>query len=157
MTIQVILADDHAMVRDGLRVLLERDPEIAIVAEVGDGASAVRLAEQLSPDIVIMDVGLPKVNGIEATRRICQSRPEVRVIGLSIHGDQVFVEAMLAAGASGFVVKRSAFTALRAAIQHALAGEIFVSPTDTEERLEFASSRSSAPAVETGSTPAASS
>ena len=111
------------MVRDGLRVLLERDPDIAIVAEVGDGASAVRLAEQLTPDIVIMDVGLPNVNGIEATRRICRRNPEVKVIGLSIHGDHVFVEAMLSAGASGYVAKRSAFTALRAAIERALAGE----------------------------------
>lgn len=140
MTIEVILADDHAMVRDGLRALLEGDPDIAIVAEVEDGVSAVRLAERLTPDIVIMDVGLPNVNGIEATRRICRSMPEVKVIGLSIHSDHVFVEAMLAAGASGYVVKRGAFTALRAAIEHALAGEIFVSPTVSEERLEFANS-----------------
>ncbi len=86
MTIEVILADDHPMVRDGLRVVLERDPAIAIVAEVEDGEAAVRLTEQLKPDVVIMDVGLPKVNGIEATRRI-RSTTAAKVVGLSIHGD----------------------------------------------------------------------
>ena len=126
--IEVILADDHLMVRDGLRVLLERDPEIAIVAVVEDGESAVRATEQLHPDVVIMDVSLPKVNGIEATRRICSSTSGAKVVGLSVHDDQVFVEAMRAAGACGFVVKRSAFTALPSAIGHALAGDRFVTP-----------------------------
>ena len=136
MTIEVILADDHPMVRDGLRVVLERDPDIAIVAEVEDGESAVRLTEQLKPDVVIMDVGLPKVNGIEATRRI-RSTTAAKVVGLSIHRDQVFVEAMRSAGASGFVIKRSAFTALHSAIEHALAGDPFVSPAPEEPGVEF--------------------
>ena len=131
MSIEVILADDHPMVRDGLRVVLERDPDIAIVAEVEDGESAVRLTEQLKPDVVIMDVGLPKVNGIEATRRI-RSTTAAKVVGLSIYDDQVFVEAMRSAGASGFVVKRSAFTALHPAIEHALAGDPFVSPMPSD-------------------------
>ena len=108
MQVRVLLADDHRMFREALRGMLERDADIRVVGEVGDGLEVVRQAGESSPEVVCMDVGMPGLNGIEATRRIMASHPEMKVIGLSAFSDQRFVLEMLSAGAVGYVTKAEA-------------------------------------------------
>ena len=103
----ILLADDHPVVRDGLRALLEREADMSIVAEAADGREAVRLAEEHSPDVVIMDLAMPILNGIEATRRIVAKRPHTAVVILSMHQDESYVLGSLNAGAKGYLLKDS--------------------------------------------------
>lgn len=105
--IRILLADDHPVVRDGLRALLEREADMTIVAEAADGREAVRLAEEQSPDVVIMDLGMPIMNGIEATRRIVATSPRTAVVILSMHQDESYVLGSLNAGAKGYLLKDS--------------------------------------------------
>ena len=117
MGIRILLADDHQMVRDGLRALIEQQPDMELIAEAPDGRSAVELSLRLSPDVVIMDVGLPDLNGVEATRKILAEQPGVKVIGLSMHSDWRYVSGMLEAGAVGYVLKEGAFEELASAVR----------------------------------------
>ena len=105
--IRILLADDHPVVRDGLRALLEREPDMAIIAEAADGHETVRLAEEHSPDVVIMDLAMPIMNGIEATRRIVAKSPHTAVVILSMHQDERYVLGSLNAGAKGYLLKDS--------------------------------------------------
>lgn len=107
MSIRIILADDHEVVRDGLCSLLEREDDLEIIAQTDNGRTAVALAKKLSPDVIIMDIGMPDLNGIEATRQIAAEAPEVKVVALSMHSDRGFVAEMLKAGASGYLPKDS--------------------------------------------------
>ncbi|MBW1870658.1 MAG: response regulator transcription factor [Deltaproteobacteria bacterium] len=122
MTLKIILADDHAIIRDGLRALLEKDPHMEVVEEAEDGRVAVQQAKELSPDVVVMDIAMPNLNGTEATRQIKARSPKIKVIALSMHSDKRFVAEMLTAGASGYVLKNSAFKemiqAINAVVQH---------------------------------------
>jgi DNA-binding NarL/FixJ family response regulator len=127
MPIKIILADDHKIVRQGLRTLLEQEPDLEVMAEADDGRMAVRLARELSPQVVIMDVSMPDLNGIEATRQVLAECPGVKVIALSMHADRRFVMNMLKAGASGYLLKDSAFEELATAIRMVLAGKIYLS------------------------------
>ncbi len=129
---RVLVADDHQMFRQGLRVLLDSRPDVEVVAETGDGRSAVRLAAQHSPDIVVMDVSMPDLNGIDATRQITGAGTNgktPKVIALSAHSDEHIATQMLAAGASGYVVKCAAFPELVEALATVMAGKIYLSPT----------------------------
>ncbi len=121
MAIRVLLADDHAVVRDGLRALMEKEPDITVVAEASDGREAVRLAEEQSPDVVVMDLAMPGMNGMEATRRILAARPRSAVVVLSMHQDESYVLGSLKAGAKGYLLKdsmrREVVDAIRAASQ----------------------------------------
>ena len=103
--VRVLLAEDHALVRDGIRELLERQPDIDVVGEAADGEEAVRLAQQLQPDIVLMDITMPRLNGVEATRRIKQSWPHIAVLVLSAYDDDAYVFALFEAGAAGYLLK----------------------------------------------------
>jgi two-component system, NarL family, response regulator NreC len=128
MTIRILLADDHKIVRDGLRSLLEKDDDLKVVGEAPNGQVAVKLNHELSPDIVVMDIGMPIMNGIEATERIVEDRPEAKIIGLSMHSDRRFVSSMLEAGASGYLLKDCAFDELVDAIRTVLSGQVYLGP-----------------------------
>ena len=127
--IRVLLADDHEMVREGLRALLEREPGIVVVADVSDGHAAVERALELAPDVVVMDIAMGGLSGIEATRQIREQVPATRVLGLSMHREKKFVHAMLAAGASGYLVKSSAVRELADAVRLVAGGSTYLSPT----------------------------
>ena len=128
MSTRILLADDHGLFREGMRNLLHSHPGLVVVGEAEDGATAVRLAADLLPDLVLMDVGLPVVNGINATAGIRAKHADIRVIALSVHADFQFVEAMLDAGATGYVLKKAAFRDLSTAIEMVMGGEIYLSP-----------------------------
>jgi DNA-binding NarL/FixJ family response regulator len=125
---RVLLVDDHTLVREGLKAMLERKENLLVVAEAEDGRSAVKLAAELRPDIVIMDVGLPDLNGIEATRQIRDQNPQIKVLALSMHADRHFIVEMLRAGASAYILKHGAFNELDLALNAAMAGQTFLSP-----------------------------
>lgn len=127
MSIKVILADDHKIMRDGLRSLLEKEPDIEVVAEAENGRTAVQQVQELSPDIVIMDVSMQDLNGIEATRQIIAKYPDVKVLALSMHSDKTYVAGILSAGASGYILKDSAFDELAEAIRVVISGQFYLS------------------------------
>ncbi|HEU0264191.1 MAG TPA: response regulator transcription factor [Geobacterales bacterium] len=124
----VLLADDHQIVREGVRHLLERQEGVRVIAMADNGRQAVQLATELQPDLVVMDLTMPELNGIEATRQIVASYPEIRVLVLSMHSDRRFVDEALAAGASGYLLKESAAEELVEALQQIAAGERYLSP-----------------------------
>ncbi|HLJ44728.1 MAG TPA: response regulator transcription factor [Bryobacteraceae bacterium] len=126
--IRILLADDHNVMRDGLRLLLERQTDLAVVAEASDGREAVRLCEEHKPDVVIMDVAMPNLNGIEATRRITAGNPATAVVILSMHHDESYVLRSLKAGARAYLLKDSAKADLIAAIRAVSEGKSFFSP-----------------------------
>jgi len=122
------LADDHAMVRKGFRLILEAQPDMEIAGEAGNGREAVELAEKLHPDVVVMDVAMPELNGIEATRRLAASSPHTRVLALSMHKDSVYVREILKAGARGYLLKDSIDTDLISAVRAVAKGDGYISP-----------------------------
>ena len=126
--IRVLLADDHAMVRKGFRMILEAQPDMEISGEAGNGREAVELAEKLHPDVVVMDVAMPELNGIEATRRLASSSPHSRVLALSMHKDSVYVREILRAGARGYLLKDSIDTDLINAVRAVARGDGYISP-----------------------------
>jgi DNA-binding NarL/FixJ family response regulator len=128
MSIKILIADDHKIVRDGLRSLLEKHDDMEVVAEAENGRTAVELARKLSTDVVVMDISMPDLNGIEATRQIISARPEVKVIALSMHSDRRFVIGMFQAGASGYLLKDCAFEELASAILAVTANQKYLSP-----------------------------
>ncbi len=126
--IRILLVDDHAILRAGLRALLSAEPDIEVVSEAGNGLEAVAQTEKLSPDIVLMDITMPVMDGLEATRRIHQSCPEVKVLVLTIHDSEEYLFQILEAGGAGYLVKDSADTDLVNAIHAVYRGEAFLSP-----------------------------
>ena len=126
--IRLLLVDDQEIVRAGLRSLLERHPQLEIVGEAAGGEEAVALATQLQPDVVLMDITLPDIDGAEATRRIKATVPEVNILALTIHEDEAYFFEMLNAGACGYVPKRASPEDLLAAIRVVAAGEVFLHP-----------------------------
>ncbi len=128
MITRLVLADDNRQFCDSVRALLDKQPGLKVEGEVQDGVAAILLARELEPDVVIMDVVMPNLNGIEATRQIVSSLPYVKVIALSVHADKRFVEAMLGAGASGYLLKDHAFKELPMAIRAVVGGQTYFSP-----------------------------
>src|SRR4030081_2246614 len=133
--IRVLLADDHAMVRQGFRLILAAQPDMEIIGEAGNGREAVELAEKLHPDVVVMDVAMPDLNGIEATRRLAASSPRTRVLALSMHKDSVYVREILRAGARGYLLKDSIDSDLLAAVRAVAKGEGYLSPAVSDSVL----------------------
>ena len=128
MTTRVLLADDHEIVLDGVHAMLEREPEFEVSGKVTDGSQAVELSRELVPDIVVMDLTMPDMSGIEATRLIVTEQPTVKVLCLSMHADSGFVMAALEAGASGYVLKDAAKQELLHAICTVMKGQVYLSP-----------------------------
>jgi two-component system response regulator NreC len=126
MPIRILLADDHTVVRDGLRALLERQPDMTVVAEAADGRDALRLVETERPDVVVMDIAMPTMNGIEATRRITACCPDTAVVILSMHQDESYVLRSLKAGAKGYLLKDSLRTDVIAAIRAVAQGRSYL-------------------------------
>ena len=128
MTTRVLLVDDHELMRDGLRALFAQDAEFEVVGEAEDARTAVELAATCRPEVVVMDISLPDLSGIEATRQVLGQAPEVKVVALSVHDDPQYVAGMLEAGASGYVVKGAAAAEVLHAVRAALAGHSYLSP-----------------------------
>ena len=126
--VRIVLADDHTILRTGLRLLLERESEFIVVGEAADGRSAIEVVEQQSPQVVVMDVAMPNLNGIEATARILSSHPKTAVIVLSMHSDESYVLRALKAGARGYLLKDSAEADLIKAVRTVITGRSFFSP-----------------------------
>ena len=132
MSIKVLLVDDHAIIREGLRSLLKKQHEMEVIADTDDGRKAIELVRELLPNIVIMDITMPGLNGIEATRQITAEFPDVKVIALSIHSKRRFVADMLSAGATGYILKECLFDELVQAIKAVATGGRYLSPRITD-------------------------
>jgi len=128
MGIKIILADDHKIVRDGLRTLIQRETDMNVIAEAEDGKIAVKQVARLLPDLVIMDIVMPNMNGIDATRDIIKNYPNIKVIALSMHSDKRFVAGMFEAGASGYLLKDCAFEELATAVRAVMSNQTYLSP-----------------------------
>jgi DNA-binding NarL/FixJ family response regulator len=135
-TIRILIADDHKIIREGLKALVTKEAGMELIAEAENGRKTVLLAQKHRPNIVIMDVTMPDMNGIEATRQIMEETPGVRVIALSMHSDRRYILGMLEAGACGYLLKDSAFEELAKAIRHVAAGNTYLSPRITEVVVE---------------------
>ena len=132
--ISVLLVDDHALVRRGFRRILEDERDITVVGEASDGAEAIRLAQELRPQVIVMDCAMPGVNGLQATRQILEKQPQALVLMLSMHSGDLYVNGSLKAGASGYLNKESAPEELLTAIRAVLAGQTYISESLQERR-----------------------
>lgn len=127
--VKILIVDDHKIVRQGLKSLIENNPDYTVVGEAGNGKEAIDMTSEYKPDIVIMDVSLPEITGIDATRRILEMLPETKVIALSMHNDRQIIQDMLLAGAVGYLLKESAYEELMKAVTVVSAGQIYLSQT----------------------------
>lgn len=134
--IKVVVADDHAIVREGVRMILAREQDIVVVGEAGDGQQALDLVASLRPHVVIMDISMPGMGGIEATQRVKANHPEVQVLALTMHEDETYVFQLLRAGAAGYVLKRAAAQDLVQAVRAAAKGEAFLYPSIARKVVE---------------------
>lgn len=148
MMIKVLLAEDHKIVREGTRQLLEQAPDMQIVGEAADGLEAVRLAGELHPDVVVMDVRMPRLNGIEATRTITARFPQMRILILSAYDDDSYVFPLLEAGASGYLLKTASGVELAEAIRWVASGETALSPRISTKLVDHLGKRGSHRAAE---------
>ncbi len=137
MSTRVIIADDHQIVRQGLRKLLETEPGIEIIAEAENGFAAVRLARELTPDVIVMDVSMPDMNGIDATRLIHESHPGIHIVALSMYSDKLYVSEMLEAGASGYLLKDCALEELAHAMRSVQVNGVYVSPSILHAMIKY--------------------
>lgn len=136
MIVKVLIADDHVIVRDGIKALLQQQHGFEVVGVAGDGRSVMKLVAKHNPEIVIMDVAMPEMNGMEATRKLASDHPEVKVIALSMHSDRLFVSEMLKSGARGYLLKDCAYDELIDAINMVVRGQIYLSPQITNVVIE---------------------
>jgi len=132
----VLIADDHGIVRQGLRALLEKSPDVSVVGEASDGREAVRLAAELRPNIVVMDIAMPMLNGVDATSQILSRDPEIKVIILSMHSDESYILRALSAGAKGYLLKDSAEGDILPAVQTVAKGRPYFSPVIASTLLD---------------------
>ncbi|MEN8263747.1 MAG: response regulator transcription factor [Nitrospirota bacterium] len=136
MSIKVFLADDHKMFRDGLKAQLDNVEGMVVVGEASDGREAVRMLEELKPDVAVLDVAMPMLNGIEATRNVLKTLPDLKIVMLSMLADQIYVVEALKAGANGYLLKEESFNQLIEAIKIVLSGKVFLSKSIEEVMME---------------------
>lgn len=136
MPIQILIADDHGVVRAGLRALLNAEADLEVVGEAATGEAAVRLAVRLPPDVVLADIGMPGMDGIEVARTLAEQAPKIRVLLLTVHEDAALLREALKAGAAGYVIKRAVESELINAIRAAAAGDLYVHPSMTRSLIE---------------------
>jgi DNA-binding NarL/FixJ family response regulator len=136
MSVRIVIADDHKLMREGLSSLLNQQPDIQVVGQATNGREAVQLTERETPDVVVMDVSMPDLNGIDATRQIISRLPRTKVIALSMHSDRQFVAEMFRVGARGYLLKDSAFEDLTRAISKVMDDEIYIAPGITGFKIE---------------------
>jgi len=136
MATSILLADDHPIVRHGLRALLEAEPDFHIVGETDDGLETVRSVERLQPDVLVLDLMIPSLNGLEVTRQVCRRVPKTRVIILSMHANEAYVLKALCNGAMGYVLKEASTTELVRAVREVVAGRRYLSPPLSERAIE---------------------
>lgn len=156
MKIKIVLADDHKIVRDGLRIMLEEQPDMEVIAEAEDGRTSVRMARDLKPHVVIMDISMPDLNGIEATRQIVADESGIKVLALSMHSDSRHVWKMLDAGAKGYMLKECAFEELAHAVRIIMKNHVYLSPRITTVVVEECMHNLPQPGHEETSAPASS-
>ena len=133
--LRILLADDHAVVRQGFSRILASHSDMEVIGEAGNGREAIELAEELKPDVVVMDVSMPELNGIEATRRLMKASPRIRVLALSMHKDSVYVREILRAGAQGYLLKDASDDDLLTAVRAIGQGQGYISPSVSEAVL----------------------
>ena len=133
---RIVIAEDHTILRDGLRSLLSSEPDFEVAGEAGNGRDAIRLVEKLVPDLVLMDLSMPKMNGMDAIREIKNRLPAVKVIALTVHKSEEYILATLQAGANGYVLKDATHTELMMAIRNVLAGKTYLSPGVSEKVVD---------------------
>ncbi len=146
-TVRILLVDDHQLMREGLRSILEKDSDFSVVGEADGGRAAVRLAEKLRPDVVVMDVAMSDMNGIEATRQIKAALPKTAIVALSSHLDRRYVKAMLDAGASGYVLKANAYDELKSGVEAASRGLKYLCAEVTAQIVDSALQQGSSGSV----------
>ncbi|MFB3788590.1 MAG: response regulator [bacterium] len=145
--IRILLADDHEVVRDGLRVLLEKQPDFEVIGMSGDGRETIRMTQQLAPDLVILDINMPNLSGIEAARRIRAGTPAVKILTLSVHSRSALVARMIQAGASGYLPKSCAAQELIEAIRTVMRNHTYISPKIMDSVVEYLRTEPAARAV----------
>jgi two-component system response regulator NreC len=131
----IVLADDHHVVRQGLRTLLESEPDFRVIGEAGDGLEAIQLVEHLQPDVLVLDLMMPRLNGLEVTRQVGQRSPQTRVVILSMHSSEAYVMEALRHGAAGYVIKASSAADLIKAVHEVAAGRHYLSPPLSEHAI----------------------
>src|SRR5215207_5605887 len=129
--VRILIAEDHGTMREGLKLLFNNEPDMLVVGEAGDGREAVRLAQELLPDVAVMDISMPGWDGLKATRKLTETCPQVRVLALTRHDDYGFLKEMLRAGAAGYVLKQSASAELISAVRAVAAGQHYLDPSVT--------------------------
>ena len=132
----IVIVEDHTILREGLRALLSADPKLEVIGEAGDGRAAIQCVEKLSPTLVLMDLSMPRMNGLEAIKEIKKQKPETKIIALTVHRKEEYILATLQAGADGYVLKDANQSELMMAIEQVLAGKRFLSPGISEKVIE---------------------
>lgn len=142
----IIIVDDHGIIREGLKRLIHEHPDMEVVGEAGDGRTAIKLAEELTPDLILMDISMPDMNGIEAARLILKQNPAIKIIALSMHSEKRFVIEMLKTGALGYILKSYLFDEVLKAIEVVRKNDYYLSPQITDVIVENCISKQSLPA-----------